>query len=298
MQRIVITGLAFLLFTFSSVELSVASKYSSVKKQKEISSIINVSYSAVYAKPAVKSELVTEVLLGDEFKVLKINDEWVYGSIPSQNGYSGWVKKKNIISPLKDSPFFKGFHLVNVRMPEEKLLLKDNSYIDVYAGTRLPLLDINNGYYVVAVPNGLIGYLPADSAIIENEDFGKNVTPEDILDAVDFYESRYKWGGITTSGMDCSGFVYSVFRRNGIFMERNSYMQAKEGMEVPFNNLRTGDLVFFKTKGNRISHVGIYMGQGNFMHSSKKNGVYISSLLEGYYKKRFVKAMRILNSTP
>lgn len=92
-------------------------------------------------------------------------------------------------------------------------------------------------------------------------------------------------------------YVYAVFRRNGIFIKRDSYMQAEEGVDIPLSKFRTGDLVFFKTKGNRISHVGIYMGEGNFMHSSKtKKGIYISNLSSGFFKKRFVKARRILVS--
>ncbi len=252
--------------------------------------------SEVYAKSARKSEHVTEVLMGDEFSVIREAGEWVYGSIPSQKGYAGWIRKQDISFSLSDSPF-KGMSFVLVRSSRTRISYRDGSSTDVYAGTRLPLLKQSVDRYEVITPDGSTGFLPAGSAVVEDENFGKNVTPRDILEASRFFTPHYKWGGITAGGMDCSGFVYTVFRINGIYLKRDSYLQAEEGTAISPDDLKEGDLVFFSSrKGGRITHVGIYIGNGKFIHSSRgKKGVAVSSLSEVYFQTRLAGARRILH---
>jgi gamma-D-glutamyl-L-lysine dipeptidyl-peptidase len=258
--------------------------------------IVDVPSADVFATKSKNSERITEVLLGDEFKIIKEEGKWVHGYIPSQKGYSGWMHIENLHFSLKDSPFWEK-SLIHIRTSRTKILFRDGSSLDIYAGTRLPLLKKKNDSYEVITPNGLTGFLPVESAWIEDEQFGKEVTPEDIIKAAKFFGSSYKWGGITAGGMDCSGFVYTVFRINGIYLKRDSYLQAEEGLNISSDDLNPGDLVFFKSnKGKRISHVGIYVGNGDFIHSSRsKKGVDISSLSDDFYRKRFVTARRILN---
>lgn len=106
---------------------------------------------------------------------------------------------------------------------------------------------------------------------------------------------RYKYGGSSTKGFDCSGFTSYVFEH--LFDEklhRRSIDQAKQGEKVDKADLREGDLLFFKTNGKSISHVGIYVGDGQFAHVSTKNGVVIIPMTDSYYSKRYVTARRIL----
>lgn len=105
----------------------------------------------------------------------------------------------------------------------------------------------------------------------------------------------YKWAGASTKGFDCSGFTSYVFKKFEIELSRTSASQAKEGTAVAKDKLRAGDLVFFNTNGKSISHVGIYLGDGEFVHSASNKGVIISKLSESYYVKRYVTARRILN---
>jgi len=104
----------------------------------------------------------------------------------------------------------------------------------------------------------------------------------------------YLSGGTTTKGFDCSGFSQYVFAQLGIDLERTSGSQAKMGTQISKDDLRAGDLVFFNTSGDGISHVGIYVGGGKFAHSASK-GVMISALSESYYAKRYVTARRIMD---
>lgn len=106
---------------------------------------------------------------------------------------------------------------------------------------------------------------------------------------------RYKAGGSTPKGFDCSGFTSYVFEKlAGIKLNRRSADQASQGTKIAKDKLREGDLVFFRTSGKSISHVGIYIGDGKFAHASSKKGITITSLDDKYYAKRYVTARRIL----
>lgn len=108
----------------------------------------------------------------------------------------------------------------------------------------------------------------------------------------------YQWGGTTTSGFDCSGFIlYIMDKFNSGDLPRTSASQAKAGTPVAKDDLRVGDLVFFNTLGSGISHAGIYIGDGEFAHSSSSKGVRISKLSDSYYRDRYVTARRVVDQS-
>ncbi|MFF2889879.1 C40 family peptidase [Paenibacillus sp. NPDC057967] len=112
--------------------------------------------------------------------------------------------------------------------------------------------------------------------------------------------TRYSYGGTTTKGFDCSGFTSYVFNKMGIDLPRRSSDQAGAGTKVAKTDLQPGDLVFFDTSGKNnggISHVGIYVGDGNFAHASTSKGVIIEKLDSSYYKPRYVTAARVLDES-
>lgn len=120
-----------------------------------------------------------------------------------------------------------------------------------------------------------------------------------ITTAVDNLGVKYKYGGTTKSGFDCSGLVYSSFGKFDISLPRTSYGMAEFGKKIKDSEIQKGDLVFFITNGGRrINHVGIVTEVNNdeikFVHASTKAGVIISSTKEPYYKKNYVKAARVL----
>ena len=112
-----------------------------------------------------------------------------------------------------------------------------------------------------------------------------------------FKGGKYIWGGTTPEGFDCSGYVQYLYKKQNINMPRTAWQQSKIGIEIPKNELKKGDLVFFLTDKSRnipITHVGIYMGEGQFIHAaSKAQGIIISPLNSGSYAETFVKATRV-----
>ncbi len=108
--------------------------------------------------------------------------------------------------------------------------------------------------------------------------------------------STYVYGDTGKDGYDCSGLVYSIYNNElGISIPRSSVSQSTFGKQVSKSDLQEGDLVFFNTVGNGVSHVGIYVGDGKFIHASSGQGkVMTSSLTEGYYQERYVNATRVL----
>ncbi|MFN3921745.1 MAG: LysM peptidoglycan-binding domain-containing protein [Caldimicrobium sp.] len=109
-------------------------------------------------------------------------------------------------------------------------------------------------------------------------------------------DARYKLGGEGNGYLDCSAFVKLIYEELGIKLPRSSAQQFQVGVYVEENELIPGDLVFFRTNGNRISHVGIYLGDNRFIHiSSSKKRLSIDSLNDPYFRKRYAGAKRVLN---
>lgn len=107
----------------------------------------------------------------------------------------------------------------------------------------------------------------------------------------------YQFGGLSKSGLDCSGLLYLVFKENGYTLPRNSAEQAKIGKEIKIDEVQKGDLLFFGTGNAGINHVGLITEvkeptQVKFVHSSTSKGVREDYLSTTYWKKAFIKATR------
>lgn len=121
-----------------------------------------------------------------------------------------------------------------------------------------------------------------------------------VANALRYKGTRYKFGGTTRKGMDCSGVVYVAYNSQKIQLPRVSRDMAQKGRKISLSRVKKGDLLFFKTgkTRNKVNHVGLVVsykkGIVRFVHSTTSRGVIVSSLSEKYWKKAFVKATTIL----
>lgn len=140
--------------------------------------------------------------------------------------------------------------------------------------------------------------LPEDNAAERIRRSGQgDLRQELIATAHRFIGVPYNWGGTTVDdGFDCSGLIMVTYRLNGLKLPRVSRDQFSSGRPVEKCDLKKGDLVFFATNGgNRVSHVGIYIGNGRFIHAPRRGkSVRVTSLDNSYYQKTFVGARTYL----
>lgn len=116
-----------------------------------------------------------------------------------------------------------------------------------------------------------------------------------IATAKQYIGVPYVWGGTSPGGFDCSGLVYYVFKQHGMTFNRTAATQYQHGVYVSKSSLQPGDLVFFQnTYKAGISHVGIYIGDGQFIHASSSQGVTISNLSNSYWASHYYGARRVL----
>ena len=140
---------------------------------------------------------------------------------------------------------------------------------------------------------------PTDTVLVRPK---VKLKPDSIINyAISFMGDRYRRGGTGAKGFDCSGFTMKVYRKYGIKLPHTSAGQSFMGVEVQRNQINKGDLLFFKGRNSRrrgIGHVGIVVSNKGdpiqFIHSSTSAGVRIDRLDAPYYKRRFMKATRVL----
>ena len=175
-----------------------------------------------------------------------------------------------------------------------------NDYFDKFVAEQERLLKEIENKKLLSEQNKLLGQLDeiedkrnnlAQSALEYNKE---NL----LLNAKKHLGGKYVWGGTHPKGFDCSGYTQYIYKKEGVDIPRTAYEQSKVGKEVSRYNLKKGDLLFFltdKSRGIPVTHVGMYIGDGNFIHAaSRKQGIIISSLEKSRYGSIFVKATRII----
>lgn len=176
-------------------------------------------------------------------------------------------------------------------------------------GSKMAVTGVNGVWYQVSY-NGQTGYVHSDYLDLTTTSSSQTKTSsssssssasseaQNIVDTANQYLGvRYVWGGTSSSGFDCSGLVYYVFNECGYSLNRTAANMYEHGTYVDKADLVAGDLVFFTTSssGGSIGHVGIYIGDGEFIHSSSGSAkVIISSLSSTYYTDHYYGARRIV----
>ncbi len=165
-------------------------------------------------------------------------------------------------------------------------------------GSRLEIIYADLGWYNVRMENGVTGFVfapyitKAEVVVSEPSSVGKQVA----TDAFKYIGYRYVYGTAGPSTFDCSGFTTYLYKKYGISLPRTSTSQGSVGVYVSKNELVPGDIVCFSNRNDRkINHVGIYVGNNEFIHASTSTrGVVKDSLSENYYVNHYITARRVV----
>ncbi|GAK49958.1 NLP/P60 protein [Candidatus Moduliflexus flocculans] len=278
------------------------------------------SLADVYAEPTVSSERLTQCIFGD---VVRIEDEtewWYAVKVGPEPELSGWVHKTELIVLPADAMYLKERKLttITIRQVSSEIAVWPSQTIPIAIGTELPFIGETEDWYLVRLPNNDVGKIARKAVLATPKKERpliqmKKQTLEDLDDSEESEEQRqdiietaqqylgkvYVWGGTSPRGFDCSGLTYFVYRINGIELPRISSLQyrAALGKKIKKAHLHEGDLVFFETYRPGPSHVGIYIGNNQFIHASPKYGVTISNLDDPYFKNRYIGAKAVLFSS-
>lgn len=245
--------------------------------------------------PSTDDVILTTLDAGAEMTILSIEEDWCRVRMDGMEGYvkADYVAVNGI--PLVDPRGIITGDCVNVRSAPST----DSSIVTkVYAGELVDLISLEDDWYAVSC-DGKTGYIRSDFLEVYTGG-GSSLGADIVATAKQYLGVRYSYGGASSRGFDCSGFTMYIFSQYGYSLPHSATSQwySSLGTTVARADLQPGDLVFFcdpsRSAGKACSHVGIYVGGGDFIHaSSGSNAVRISSLSESYYNGYYVGARRI-----
>ncbi len=277
--------------------------------------VINLSVANIRSKPDNPAELATQAILGTPIKILKKGEDGYY-LVQTPDGYIAWLDNDSFafmdeteLNNWLSSPKIIYTNVYGFSFSEANE--KSQTVSDLVAGNLLKIIGEDSNFFLVNYPDGRTAYVKKDEAKLLNDWYNAlNPTGESILKtAYRFMGIPYLWGGTSPKGMDCSGFTKTVYFLNGIILARDASQQVNTGELVDtkdgWKNLQPGDLLFFGTKAKenkkeRITHVAIYIGDGDFIHASGRVRINSLNPAKSYYSQyrdnMFVRAKRILTS--
>jgi len=222
--------------------------------------ICNLNNIPLRKEASDTSEMVSQLLFGDHFKVLEIKMNWLYIQL-AFDGYQGWIDKKQVIeinesfydSLQKEIPIYQ-YEIL------QSITLKDKSLMPISFGARLPFY--KDKQFKINELNFIL-----DTEVIS----GKQPKSNLVETAFYYLNTPYLWGGKSIFGIDCSGFTQMVYRLNGYKLYRDASQQAKQGEVLSFiEESEPGDLAFFDNSDGFITHVGIILPNNYIIHASGK----------------------------
>jgi len=246
--------------------------------------IVTVTVANIRREPSRQAELVSQTVMGAPVDLLKRQNGFYFCRL--EDGYLGWIPDESVrtgdISLVRDwqaGPLlmFREKYGTVYREPDGE----SAPVADMVMAARVRQVEPAGDWLNVQLPDGQTGFVPRDQ-VLDFREF-QSTSPDGqhlVRTAKEMLGIPYLWGGTSAKGFDCSGFTQTVFKMNGFSLPRDAGMQAQEGVPVDtadgFRHLRIGDLLFFGSAREHITHVGMYLGEGRYIHESGR--VKINSL--------------------
>jgi len=210
------------------------------------------------AEPADESEIMTQLLFGDTFEILKTHNQWNYIR-SSYDKYEGWIDEK-VILPISDEDY--------------KQLNSDQTYFTSSVINEVEMEQ--SGKFILPMGSILPGFDPKDKSFKMGKEKGfykgEYITGKHSKDKVlelafTYLNAPYLWGGKTHFGLDCSGLTQMTYKMCGHNLLRNAKDQATQGTSIKLDEAEPGDLAFFVNQKGKVIHVGFLLGNGKIFHS-------------------------------
>ena len=271
-----------------------------VQEPAKVYGTINGDYVNVRSGPGLNYNVITMMNWGDRVEVLGNTEEWY--NILLSDGSKGWVYGNYIVvnqtnvaaqEPAKVYGTISA-NSVNIRSGPG---LNYNVITMMNWGDRVEILGNTEEWYNILLSDGSEGWVFHELISVGDVSRAYDTASMVVEYAKKFLGVRYQWGGNTPEqGFDCSGFVKYVLSQYGIELNRVAADQALQGVAVEKGNLRIGDLIFFDTNGgyDYINHVGLYIGNNQFIHASSSAGKVVISDFSGFYSNAFMAARRVI----
>lgn len=215
--------------------------------------LCNLSIVPLRAEASDTSELVSQILYGEFFIVIKKTQKWSFIRL-SHDNYEGWIDNKQYAS-ISETVYFE---------LKEKKPRFSADLVDFVIGENKELIPITAGSSISSC-NFLNHRF--EGQVYDSNDLKTEIIPT----ALNFLNAPYLWGGKSPFGIDCSGFTQLIYRMHGFPLLRDASQQATQGESLSFiEESEAGDLAFFDNEEGRIIHVGILMSDNYIIHAHGK----------------------------
>jgi cell wall-associated NlpC family hydrolase len=269
--------------------------------QNDSQAIISVPLANVREDLAPKAAITTQVLMGDEVRILGKQDNRYRISIPGQGRREGWIQQEAVL-------ILKGKTLnyvstkrqwIVVTKPKSEALILDKTgdhKVPLYAGTRFPVLQKNEKTYKIQFPDRSVAIIDTADAMPEKsfDPVMSDTRPEEIAKtARQFLNARYFAGGLTAQGMDMRGLIHITYRIHGIFLGLDREALLTRAVRVSKKDLVPGDILIFHGESE-----GLYVGDGRFLQTSRKGAVHVAGIHDRRFANSLQYGLRVIGAGP